>query len=90
VPGRAPGRATGQKRDSRADQWPGRGRARLRDIAGKTSDPERALRNLLERDRMFTERVRAEASDLGLRVIEVDITMTGEELAGRVSEAFGL
>jgi hypothetical protein len=39
---------------------------------------------------MFTERVRAEASDLGLRVIEVDITMTEEELAGRVSEAFGL
>jgi hypothetical protein len=30
-------------------------------IAGKTSDPERALRNLLERDRMFTERLGGEA-----------------------------
>ena len=51
-------------------------RGSLWDIASKTSNPERALRNLLERDRMFTERVRAEASDLGLRVIEVDIGMT--------------
>ena len=51
--------------------------------------PGLALRNLLERDRMVTERVRAEASDLGLRVIEVDIAMTEEELAGRASEAFG-
>jgi hypothetical protein len=65
-------------------------RGSLWDIAGKTSDPERALANLLERDRMFTERVRAEAAGLGLRVIEVDIPMTEEELAGRVSEAFGL
>jgi hypothetical protein len=65
-------------------------RGSLWDIAGKTSDPERALANLVERDRMFTERVRAEASDLGLRVIDVDVTVTGEELAGRVSEAFGL
>jgi hypothetical protein len=65
-------------------------RGSVRDIAGKTSDPERALANLLERDRMFTERVRAEASDLGLRVIDVDVTVTGEELAGRVSEALGL
>jgi len=65
-------------------------RGSLWDIAGKTSDPERALANLLERDRMFTERVRAEACDLGLRVIDVDVMVTGEELAGRVSEAFGL
>ena len=65
-------------------------RGSLWDIAAKTSDPERALANLLERDRMFTERVRAEAAGLGLRVIEVDTTMTEDELAGRVSEAFGL
>jgi 2-phosphoglycerate kinase len=65
-------------------------RGSLRDIAGKTSDPDRALANLLERDRMFTERVRAEAAGLGLRVIEVDTTLTEDELAGRVSEGFGL
>jgi len=32
-------------------------RGSLREITRKTSDPERALRNLLERDRMFTERL---------------------------------
>lgn len=65
-------------------------RGSLREIAGKTSDPERALRNLLERDRMFTERVREEATGLGLRVIDVDVTMTEDDLAGQVERAFGL
>ncbi len=59
-------------------------------IAGKTSDPERALANLLERDRMFTERLSSEATGLGLNVIEVDTAMTEGDLAGRVAEAFGL
>ena len=43
------------------------GRGSTWTIAGKTSDPERALRNLLERDRMFTERVHEEARRLELR-----------------------
>jgi 2-phosphoglycerate kinase len=59
-------------------------------IAGKTSDPERALGNLLERDRMFTERLAVAARELDLSVIEVDTTMTEEDLAGRVTEAFEL
>jgi 2-phosphoglycerate kinase len=67
--------------DSRGTLW---------EIARKTSDPERALANLLERDRMFTERLRHEASRLDLRVIEVDPTMTEDELAGQVTEVFGL
>ena len=57
---------------------------------GKTSDPERALRNLLERDAMFTHRLYEEAQRLGLNTIEVDPTMTVDELAGRVAEALGL
>jgi hypothetical protein len=57
-------------------------------IAGRTSDPERALRNLLERDRMFTDRLRAETR--GLHVIEVDGTLTEEELTDRVAHTFGL
>lgn len=65
------------------------GRGSLWEIARKTSDPERALRNLLERDRMFTERLYGEAKQLGLRIIEVDTTTTGNDLAGRVTEAFG-
>jgi 2-phosphoglycerate kinase len=57
---------------------------------GKTSDPERAFRNLLGRDAMFTNRLYEEAQRLGLNTIEVDPTMTVDELAGRVGEAFGL
>jgi hypothetical protein len=65
-------------------------RGTLWQIARKTSDPERALANLLERDRMFTDRLRAEAGDLGLRLIEVSTGMTEDDLYGRVTEAFGL
>jgi hypothetical protein len=59
-------------------------------IAGKTNDPERALRNLVERDRMFTERLYEETERLELRVIQVDTTMTEDALAERVTEALGL
>jgi hypothetical protein len=65
-------------------------RGSLGAIAGRTSDPERALCNLLERDRMFTERLGAEATRLGLRVIEVGGPMTEDDLAGRVAGALGL
>ena len=65
-------------------------RGSLREIARKTSDPERALGNLLERDRMFTERLSGEGRRLELRVIEVDTAMTEDDLAGQVTEAFGL
>lgn len=59
-------------------------------IAGQTSDPDRALANLLERDRMFTDRLRAEASGLGLRIIEVAAGMTEDDVAARVTGALGL
>jgi 2-phosphoglycerate kinase len=59
-------------------------------IAGKTSDPDRALRNLLERDQMFTERLRRETERLGLPVIELDTTLTEDDVAQRVMEVFGL
>ncbi|GAB1643554.1 hypothetical protein [Krasilnikovia sp. MM14-A1259] len=58
-------------------------------IAGKTTDPERALDNLLTRDHMFTERVRREARELDLNVIEVDPSMSEEDLASAVAELFG-
>lgn len=56
----------------------------------KTGDPERALRNLLERDAMFTQRLKQEAQDLEMNIIEVDSTITEDEVAGRVAEMFGL
>jgi hypothetical protein len=59
-------------------------------IAGRTDEPERALRNLLERDRMFTNRLYEETKDLDLRAIEVDTSVTEDDLAEQVTEAFGL
>jgi len=56
----------------------------------RTSDPDRALENLLERDRLFTDRLREEAGRLALPVIEVDATVTEDALVGRVADAFGL
>jgi hypothetical protein len=65
-------------------------RGSLLQIAAQTSDPDRALANLLERDRMFTGRLREEAAGLGLPVIDVDTTMTEDDLTERVARAFGL
>ena len=56
----------------------------------KTSHPESALRNLLERDRMFTNILREETARLEVPAIEVDVTMTEDDLARRVMEVFGL
>lgn len=57
---------------------------------GKTSDPERALGNLLERDAMFTDGLYEETQRLGLKTLAVDSTMTIDELTGRVTESLGL
>jgi 2-phosphoglycerate kinase len=65
-------------------------RGSLWHIARKTSDPETALRNLLARDRMFTGHLYEETKRLDLPVIEVDITVTEDDLAERVTEGFGL
>jgi hypothetical protein len=65
-------------------------RGSLWEIARKTGNPERALHNLLERDLMFTDRLRREAHCLGLPVIEISTAMTEDDLARRVTEAFGL
>lgn len=56
----------------------------------RTSDPERALQNLLERDRMFTDVLREETTHLGLPAIDVETTTTEDELTRRVKDIFGL
>jgi hypothetical protein len=56
------------------------------DIPRKTSDLELARRNLLERDRMFTDRLFEETKRLELPVIEIDTAMSEDELAGQVAE----
>jgi hypothetical protein len=55
------------------------------DIPRRTSDPERAQRNLLERDRMFTEHLAEETQRLGLPAVEVDLDMSEDVLAGRLA-----
>jgi 2-phosphoglycerate kinase len=67
--------------DSRGSTW---------EIARKTRNPEKALRNLLDRDRLFTDRLCEEAKRLDLCVIEVDVTMTEDDLVERVTEVFDL
>jgi 2-phosphoglycerate kinase len=64
-------------------------RGGLWQIAGRTGDPERALRNLLDRDGMFTDRLRGETTRLGLPVVDVDPTMTEDDLVTRVADSFG-
>jgi len=57
---------------------------------GKTSNPQRALRNVLERDAMFTHQLYEEAKRLEMNIIPVDATMTVDDLTSRVTEVFGL
>ena len=56
----------------------------------KAGDPERALKNLLERDRMFTDRLRQEVEHLKLHAIEVSDALTEEDSVNLVTQLFGL
>lgn len=56
----------------------------------KTSNPARALHNLLERDRMFTDRLRKEVEDLELRAIQVNTAMTEDDSEHTVAKIFSL
>lgn len=56
----------------------------------RTSDPQRALHNLVERDRMFTEILREETTRLELQAIEVDTATSEDDLVKRVTELFDL
>ena len=56
----------------------------------RTTNPQKALHNLFERDRMFTEILREETTRLGLPAIEVNTTTTEDELTRRVTNMLGL
>lgn len=64
-------------------------RGSLWQIAGQTSDPGKALDNLLARDHMFTSLLRTQARRLELPAIEVGTTMTEDDLARQVTSMFG-
>jgi len=59
-------------------------------IPNKTSDPQRALANLLARDQLFTEQLRAQARAAGLQTVDVDGSLDVAESVARVGEALGL
>ena len=61
-------------------------RGTTRDIPNRTSDPRRALANLLERDALFTERLERETAALGLAAMRVDGTMAEDALIHAVSD----
>ena len=65
-------------------------RGSLWSIAGRTSDPETALANLLARDALYTEEVARQAAALQLPTIEVDGSTTVDELVERAVHCFGI
>jgi hypothetical protein len=67
--------------DSRRSTW---------DIPNRTSDPRRALLNLLERDALFTDELRRETRALLLRTIEVHVGIGVDQLINDVAESLDL
>ena len=65
-------------------------RGSLWSIAGRTSDPERALSNLLVRDAIYTKEVFKEAAALHLKTLEIDRSFSVDELVACVEECLGL
>ncbi|WP_432564151.1 hypothetical protein [Kineococcus sp. SYSU DK003] len=59
-------------------------------IAGRTSDPDRALANLLERDALFTERLAEDLAGAADEAVVVDGSASLRELTDRVARRFGL
>lgn len=63
-------------------------RGTMWDIPNKTSQPEKALQNLLTRDAMFTEQLDKEAEAEGVATIVVDGTQSEDELLDAVGSHF--
>ena len=59
-------------------------------IVDATSDPRRALANLLARDALFTDVLRTETARLGLDAVEIDVGTGAREVLGRVEALLGL
>src|SRR5439155_5930725 len=58
-------------------------------VSFPTSDPERAQRNRVGRDRLLAGELVESARRLGLRTVMVDGTLTVDEVADLVGEHFG-
>lgn len=58
-------------------------------LSHEVSDPERAQRNRIDRDRILAQDAVRAAGQFGIRVIEVDGSQTAENVADLVAEHFG-
>jgi uncharacterized protein HemY len=56
----------------------------------RTTDLDRDLTKLLERDRIFTDKIDSDAARNGLDVLYVDGTRTVESMAKELAAPFGL
>jgi hypothetical protein len=63
---------------------------RAQQISAAVSDPDRAQRNRIERDRLITDDAVASARRLGIPVLEVDGSRDAEGVADLVAERFAL
>lgn len=59
-------------------------------IPSKTSNPKRALSNLLERDRLFAEHLQGMVETTGLPSVTVDGHLTEDALESCIAGKFGL
>ena len=62
----------------------------LTSMTQRTSDPPRALANLMRRNELLADHIRSEAQRRGMRVIDVDERLTLERAVRLVEEQFGL
>ena len=65
-------------------------RGSLWSIAGQTSDPEKALANLLARDALYAEEVYRQAVALQFTIIEVSGNASVDDLATCVAQCLGI
>ena len=56
----------------------------------RTTDPDRALTKLLERDRIFSDKITSDAARDGLEVLHVDSGCTVDSMANELALRFGL
>jgi primosomal protein N' len=61
-----------------------------RAAAATTTDPDRAHRNLRERDRLFAYRMERETKAKGLRTVEIDPAMPKETVTNLAAKSLGL
>ena len=69
-------------------KWASMKRRNKPSFRDKTSNPERATRNVFRRDMLMAERVKAQAQSRGLTVVEVDGSRSVEEMTALIEQHF--